>query len=105
MKVAITSTGNNLQSDLDIRFGRCKYFAIYDTEKRQIEFIENINENSESGAGSASLELVAGYQVKKIISGEMGMKIKPLLDSMKIQIIIIKTPGKKVQDIIELLHH
>ena len=31
MKVAITSTGDNLESKLDQRFGRCGYFIIYDT--------------------------------------------------------------------------
>ena len=32
MKIAITSTGNSLESNIDQRFGRCAYFVIYNTE-------------------------------------------------------------------------
>ena len=32
MKLAVTSQGNNLQSSLDPRFGRARYFVIVDTE-------------------------------------------------------------------------
>ena len=36
MKIAITSTGNSLESHLDQRFGRCDFFVIYDTETKGI---------------------------------------------------------------------
>ncbi len=32
MKIAITSEGNSLNSLIDPRFGRCAFFAIYDTD-------------------------------------------------------------------------
>ena len=32
MKVAITSTGNDKSSLMDIRFGRAAYFMVYDEE-------------------------------------------------------------------------
>ena len=105
MKVAITSTGNSLESNIDPRFGRCKYFVIYDTESRATEFIPNPNAEAEEGAGPASVQLVASRQVNKIVSGEIGIKIKPLLDSLKIQMIIMKEHEKNIQDIIKLLHH
>jgi len=36
MKIAITSTGNSLESNIDQRFGRCAYFVIYNTENKAI---------------------------------------------------------------------
>jgi len=105
MKVAITSTGNNLESKLDQRFGRCSYFVIYDLETKGIEFIPNPNKDAQEGAGPASVQIVASRNVQKIISGEFGIKIKSLLDSLKIQMIVIKEPEKKIEEIINMLNN
>lgn len=103
MKIAITSTGNNLESKLDQRFGRCSYFVIYDTSNEGLEFIPNPNKDATEGAGPASVQIVASRNVSKIISGEFGMKIKSLLDSLKIQLIMIKDADKSVSEIIQML--
>jgi predicted Fe-Mo cluster-binding NifX family protein len=103
MKVAITSSGNTLDSVLDQRFGRCAFFVVYDTESKATEFIPNSNKDADEGAGPASVQLIASRKVQKIISGEFGFKIKPLLDSLKIQMIIIKDPQKKISEIIAML--
>ncbi|MBN2778771.1 MAG: NifB/NifX family molybdenum-iron cluster-binding protein [Bacteroidales bacterium] len=103
MKVAITSTGNSLESKIDPRFGRCAYFVIYDTETKVSEFVENPNKNASNGAGPASVQLVADKGAKKIVSGEFGMKIKSILDSLSIQMIVMKDPQKSVQSIIDML--
>ena len=105
MKVAITSTGNTLESKLDQRFGRCSYFVIYDTETKSIEFIPNPNKDAPNGAGPASVQIVASRNVGKIISGEFGIKIKSLLDSLKIQMIVLKEPEKTIDKIIKMLNN
>jgi len=104
MKVAITSTGKNIESKLDQRFGRCSFFVIYDTETKGMEFIPNPNKEAQEGAGPASVQLVASRDVKKIISGEFGIKIKSLLDSLKIQMIALKEPEKTINEVIEMLN-
>lgn len=103
MKVAITSTGNSPGSKLDQRFGRCAYFVVFDTDTRSMEFIPNPNKDVLEGAGPASVQLVASKDVKKIVSGEFGFKIKPLLDSLRIQMVVYKEPDRTVQEIIEML--
>jgi predicted Fe-Mo cluster-binding NifX family protein len=105
MKIAITSTGNTLESTIDPRFGRCAYFVVFDTESKSTEFIPNPNKEAEEGAGPAAVELVASRNAGKIVSGEFGMKIKSLLDSLKIQMIVIKDPEKKISEIIAMLNH
>lgn len=105
MKIAIASNGNTLESTLDKSFGRCAYFIIYDKESKAVEFIPNPNKDMEENAGPASVELVASRSVTKIISYEFGMKIKPLLDSLKIQMIVLKDPEKTIRVIIEMLNH
>ena len=85
MKVAISSEGMNAESLLDSRFGRCTAFAIYDTETKALNFIENPKKDADEGAGPASVSLVANQGVKRIISGEFGFKIKGLLNDLKIE--------------------
>lgn len=102
MKVAITSSGNTVDALLDQRFGRCAYFAFYDTESKQLEFVENTNKDAAEGAGPASVATVANHKVTKIISGEFGFKIKGMLNDLNIQMVMIKE-HKTVQDIINLL--
>ncbi len=104
MKVAITSTGNTPESELDQRFGRCECFVIYDTETNSIEFIPNPNKEALEGAGPASVQIVASRGVEKVISGEFGIKVKSLFDSLKIQMIVIKEPEKKIIEIIDMLN-
>jgi len=104
MKVAITSAGNTMDSLLDISFGRCAYFVVYDTESRAMEYIPNPNKEAEEGAGTASVHLMASRSVNKIVSGEFGLKIKPLLDSLRIQMIVLKEPRKTIGEIIGMLN-
>ncbi len=105
MKTAITSTGKDLNSTIDGRFGRCSYFVIYDTELKSVEIMPNPNKEAEEGAGPSSVRFLASKGVKKIVSGEFGIKIKSLLDSLKIQMIVMKTEDKTIQEVIDLLDH
>ena len=105
MKVAIAANGNTLESNIDSSFGRCAWFIIIDTESRGMEFIPNTNKDMEEHAGKAAVELVATRNVSMIVSGEFGAKIKPMLDSMHIQMVVIKDSDKRVSDIIELLNN
>lgn len=105
MKVAIASQGNTLESNIDSSFGRCAWFIIIDTETGAMEFIPNPNKDLEEHAGRAAVELVATRNVSMIVSGEFGAKIKPLLDSMHIQMVVIKDSTKRVSNIIELLNN
>lgn len=103
MIVAITSTGNTLESLIDPRFGRCAFFAFYDTENQKIEFLLNTNKNAEEGAGPAAVQTVAIHKAVKIVSGDFGVKIKSLLNDLKIQMIIIKQE-KTIKEIVDLLN-
>jgi predicted Fe-Mo cluster-binding NifX family protein len=105
MKVVITSSGNNTNAKLDSHFGRCSFFVFYDTVTRGMEFLPNPYKDIEEGAGAAAVKLIASRDVAKIVSGELGSKIKPLLDSLKIQMILLRNKEKSVQDIVDLLNH
>ncbi len=104
MKVAVTSSGNSLNSTIDDRFGRCNYFFIYDTTTKAMEFIPNPFKDANEGAGPSVVELLASKEVEKIISSDFGLKVKPLLDSLKIQMVVIKDKERTLEDIVEMLN-
>ena len=106
MKVAITATGNSPDAKLDSRFGRCSYFVIYDTEKKAVEdFVLNPNKESESGAGPASAQFVVLKGVEKVVSGELGGKVKSIFESLQIETLILNEADKTIAEVIDLLNH
>lgn len=103
MKTIITSTGNQPDSVFDLRFGRAAWFCLYDDETDEISFIENGNNNANTGAGTKTVEKVIELGVKKVISGDFGPKAKELLENFKIQMVILQDDGNSIQNIIDRL--
>ena len=51
MKIAITSTGPKLEDKVDPRFGRCRYFILFDTDTNKFEALENTGAQGMGGVG------------------------------------------------------
>ncbi len=105
MRIAITSRGNSLESALDQRFGHCKYFVIYDKQTGAVEIIPNPYCEVEEQAGTLAVKLLSSKNVSKIVSGEFGIKVKPILDSLNIQMIMYKNQNISIGKVIEMLNH
>lgn len=72
MKICVTSQGENLDSELDTRFGRCKYFLIVEKDSLEFETIPNPNIEVMGGAGIQSGQLVASKGVNAVLTGNVG---------------------------------
>ena len=55
MKIGVSSTGENLDANVDQRFGRCKYFLIVDMESMEFKVLSNENAMASGGAGIQAL--------------------------------------------------
>ena len=72
MKVAVSSSGKNLDSQIDPRFGRCAYFMIVETDDMNFEVFDNENIALGGGAGIQSAQFVASKGIQAVITGNCG---------------------------------
>ncbi len=86
MKVCVTSSGSDLDSPVDPRFGRCAYFIIVDTDTMQSNAIENDAAMASGGAGIRAAQMVASTGVEAVITGSVGPNAYPALQSSGIKI-------------------
>ncbi|MBW1932292.1 MAG: NifB/NifX family molybdenum-iron cluster-binding protein [Deltaproteobacteria bacterium] len=72
MKIAITSKGEHLNSEVDPRFGRATCFLIGDPEVMDFSVIENKNIDAAGGAGINSAKLVIDAGAEAVLTGNCG---------------------------------
>jgi len=89
MKIAISSKGKNLNSEVDKVFGRCPYFLIVkidDKKVKEFKAIKNLSINQTSGAGISAAQMVAGKNVSAIVTGAVGPRALDVLKQFNIQV-------------------
>lgn len=86
MKIAISSTGKDLDSILDSRFGRCDYFQIHDTDNGEIKVIENSGKSSSGGAGIAASQQLIDENIDVIITGNLGPNAFKIIDKANVKL-------------------
>ena len=80
MKIAVSSSGKDLNAQLDPRFGRCRYFLIIETDTLEFEVFDNENAALGGGAGIQSAQLIAAKGAKALITGHCGPNAMQDLD-------------------------
>ncbi|MFC1676171.1 NifB/NifX family molybdenum-iron cluster-binding protein [Planctomycetota bacterium] len=86
MKIAITSTGQTLDSQVDPRFGRAACFIIIDTETMDFSAIENSNIAAAGGAGISSAKAVIDAGVQAVLTGNCGPNAERTLSAGKVKL-------------------
>lgn len=82
MKIAFTTTGNDLTAQLDSRFGRASKFLVYDLQSDSFEVFDNTqNLNAAQGAGIQSAETIVRAGAKCLITGHCGPKAFRVLNA------------------------
>lgn len=72
MIVAISSSGPDLDSAVDPRFGRCAYLVFADTQTMAFEAVSNPNVSAGGGAGINTAQMVIDKGAEAVITGNMG---------------------------------
>lgn len=84
MIIIVSSTGKEATSMADLRFGRCKYFGIYNTETKKYNFIQNEAADASQGAGIAAAQVVVESKGEAVLTGNLGPKAFKVLTGSNI---------------------
>jgi len=101
MKIAFSTSGEDLNAPLDARFGRAPKFLIYDLEADTFTVIDNRKTmDTAQGAGIQSAETVARAGVKAIVTGNCGPKAFRVLSAAGVR--IFNTTAATVREALDL---
>ena len=89
MKIAISASGPELSSPVDVRFGRAPWFIIADTDSGEWRAVENKqNMQAAQGAGIQSAECVAREGVEAVLTGHCGPRAYHTLKVADIELVV-----------------
>lgn len=87
MRIVVTAQANDLDGLVDPRFGRAKYFVVFDTETGEHETHDNEqNLNAPQGAGIQAAQTVARLGAAAVLTGHVGPKAFRTLQSAEVAI-------------------
>ena len=87
MKIAVTSTGDSLESPVDPRFGRAASFLVIDTETGESSAHSNEqNLNAAQGAGIQAAQTVEKLGVEWVLTGHCGPKAFRVLQAAGVRV-------------------
>lgn len=79
MLIAVTSSGDSLDSLVNEKFGRCQYFIIVNADTMKYEVVPNPAENAQGGAGPKAAEVLVNKGVNVLLTGHVGDKAEEAL--------------------------
>jgi predicted Fe-Mo cluster-binding NifX family protein len=103
MRIAVAAEGNNLESHIDHCFGKSRYFMIYDSEKAEVNFIENEVGYFTINAGKSVINSIAKNKIDLIIAQNFGAKTMKAAKKNKIEIQNIEDESMNMRQIITLI--
>jgi predicted Fe-Mo cluster-binding NifX family protein len=89
MRIAVTSTGKDIEAPLDPRFGRARYIIIVDEDGKVVEAVDNAQgANALSGAGIQAGKLLADRKVDVLMTGHCGPNAFKTLQAAGIKVVV-----------------
>lgn len=87
MKVAVTSQGPDLESQIDPRFGRAPYFAVVDTATGAVAVRHNsLNRRTAHTAGMQAAGALIALGAAAVITGSIGPKAFGTLQAGRVKV-------------------
>jgi predicted Fe-Mo cluster-binding NifX family protein len=86
MKIAISASGKENSSLLDPRFGRCAFFAIYNSETKEWNYLPNPGVMEGSGAGVRAAQFLLEQKADVLLTGNLGPNASSILTSAGLKV-------------------
>ncbi len=100
MKVVISATGIDKESNIDATFHRCPFFLIIDTKTNSLRTFENTTRDRPSEIGATVGQIVANEGIDTVITTNIGPRAFEIFERYGIKIYQAKG---KVNDAIQQL--
>lgn len=94
--IAITSSGQNLKSNVSARFGRAQHFLVVDKDGNLDEVISNPGIGAQRGAGVQAAQAIVDKGVEVLITGNIGPNAFSALQTAGVKIFLAS--GIKAED-------
>ena len=88
MKIAVSSSGKDFDSQIDPRFGRCAFFVIVETNDMSFEAFDNENIALGGGAGIQSAQFVASKGAEAVLTGNCGPNAVQTLSAAHVEVFV-----------------
>ena len=102
MKIAVSTSGADIDAPYDPRFGRAAQFCVVDSETGEWQVYLNPAIHASGGAGVQAAQFVAEKGVKAVISGAYGPNAFDTLEAAEIAAYLVPPGGNfSVQALIQ----
>ena len=102
MKIVISATGRDTESDIDTTFHRCPFFLVFDTKTNLLRTLENTTRDRPSEIGATVGQIVANEGIDTVITSNIGPRAFEIFEGYGIKIYQAKG---KVNDAIQQLEN
>jgi predicted Fe-Mo cluster-binding NifX family protein len=72
MRIAVSSTGDSLESEASSLFGRCPYYLLVETDSMDFEAVPNPAVNASGGAGVKASQFIVEKNIAAVLTGRVG---------------------------------
>ena len=87
MRIVITSQGDDLEAEVDSRFGRASKFLLVETDTMSLQVIENSQTlNLPQGAGIQAAQNVISHKPDVVLTGNCGHKAFKVLQAAGVKV-------------------
>jgi len=86
MKVVVTSSGTDLEAQVNPAFGRCPVYLFVDAETMQFEAVENPAMDAAGGAGIQAAQFVVERGAQAVVTGNVGPNAFQVLQSADVPV-------------------
>ena len=98
MKLVISSTGQSIESNVDMRFGRCAFFIVVELDENNniisTQALQNQGNIQGHGAGIVASQQVGNLKPDAVITGNLGPNSSMVLSNLNIPVYFSDTTVK-----------
>ena len=86
MRIALPVDEKNKETTVCMSYGRCPYFMVYDTEKKDYEYIDNEANSQTGGAGITAGQMIIDAGCSVVLTPRLGENAADVLYAGKVKI-------------------